>query len=59
MGILSKYIRVILNTRRASDEHGLTELQRSKFNYQMLNYLLDNLMPWHNECDYSTIEVNR
>ena len=56
----AKYIRIVLNWRRASDERGLTELQRSKFNYQMLNYLLDDLMPWHSSnYDFSTIEVNR
>ena len=59
MGILLR-LHIFLNWRRASDERGLTELQRLKFNYQMLNYLLDDLMPWHNEVyDFSTMEVNR
>ena len=42
------YIDAILNWRQ------------SRFNYQMLNYLLDELMPWHKDCyDFSTLEVNR
>ena len=54
------YIDAILNWRRSSDERGLTQLERSRFNYQMLNYLLDELMPWHKDCyDFSTLEVNR
>lgn len=31
------YIRVVCNWRRACDERGLSELQRSPFNYQFLN----------------------
>ncbi len=54
------YISVILSWRRASDERGLTELQRSSYNYQMLNFLLDDLMPWHRQdYDFSLLEVNR
>lgn len=30
------------------------------YNYKMLNFLLDDLMPWHHEIyDFSTLEVNR
>ena len=55
-----KFIRIVLNWRRASDERGLTELQRCCYNYQMLNFLLDDLMPWHQQVyDFSTLEVNR
>ena len=43
------YIQTIWNWRRACDERGLSELQRSKFNYQLLNMILDELMPWHKE----------
>ena len=39
----ANYIRVIWNWRRSCDERGLTELQRCRFNYQMLNYVLDDL----------------
>ena len=37
-------VRVISNWRAACDERGLSELARSKYNYQMLNYLLEELM---------------
>ena len=53
------YIRAILNWRRSCDERGLSEQQRSKYNYEMLNYILDDLMPWHENYDYSYLEVNR
>ena len=43
------YIQTVWNWRQACDEHGLSELQRSKFNYQFLNMILDELMPWHKE----------
>lgn len=37
---------------------GLTELQRCKQNYAMLNMILDEWMPWHKENpDFPTIEV--
>ena len=43
------YIQSVWNWRRACDEHGLSELQCTKFNYQFLNMILDELMPWHKE----------
>ena len=55
----ANYIRAVLNWRRACDERGLSELQRSHFNYQMLHYILDELIPWHKQYDYSYLEVNR
>ena len=55
-----KFVQTVLNWRRASDERGLSELKRSHFNYDMLNFLLDDLIPWHNQnYDFSTLEVNR
>lgn len=57
-----KLIRTVANWRRAGDERGLTELQRCKFNYQLLNLLLDDLMPWHCKpglYDFSLLEVTR
>lgn len=56
-----KFVEVICNWRRSCDERGLTELQRCKFNYQFLNLVLDDLMPWHVDCcgDLSLLEVNR
>lgn len=55
----AKYIRVVLNWRRSCDERGLSELQRCRFNYEMLNYILDELMPWHNDYDFCHLQVNR
>lgn len=58
----AKYIRVIRNWRRASDERGLTDDQRHQFNDDLLCYILDDLMPWHKDeglRDYSLLEVNR
>ena len=55
-----KYVSVILNWRRASDERGLAEAERSRYNLEMLNYIKDELIPWHNgPYDLSSLEVNR
>lgn len=42
-----EYIRAICDWRCAHDERGLTELERCRFNYKLLNFILDDLMPWH------------
>ena len=55
-----EFVEVVLNWRRASDERGLSQLERCHFNYNMLNFILDELMPWHATIyDFSTLEVNR
>ena len=41
------YVSVIRNWRCACDERGLSQLQRCRFSYQLLNMILDELMPWH------------
>ncbi|XP_065892094.1 uncharacterized protein [Dysidea avara] len=55
------YLQVIHNWRRACDERGLTNDQRSTFNKNLLSFILDDLMPWHRNdgCDFSFLEVNR
>ena len=56
------HLQVIHNWRRACDERGLTDDQHSKFNMDFLNYILDDLMPWHKVDwlrDFSLLEVNR
>ena len=54
------YIETIHNWRRASDECGLSSLMRSKYNYCLLNMILDELMPWHKETyNFALLEVNR
>jgi glutamyl-tRNA reductase len=54
-----EYVRTISNWRAACDERGLSELTRSKYNYQLLNYVIEELMPWFKEYDFSHLEVNR
>ena len=56
----AKFISRIRNWRRACDERGVTELQRCKFNYKLLEMILEELMPWYKEqYDFSLLEVNR
>ncbi len=56
----ARYVRTIHNWRRATDERGLTQQQRSEFCQDFLKLVLDELMPWHTKnLDYSTLEVNR
>ena len=56
----ANYISVIWNWHRASDERGLSNLQRSRFNYKLLNLILEDLMPWYKDSyDFSRLEVNR
>ena len=55
----AEYVRTIHNWRRATDERGLSQQQRSEFNQKMLDMILDELIPWHKVFDYSTLEVNR
>lgn len=56
----TKYVEIVLNWRRAGDERGLSELQRSRYNYSMINFILDELLPWHNDnYDLSSLEVNQ
>ena len=56
----ASYVRTIAQWHEASDGRGLSQLQRSHYNYQMLNFILDEWMPWHCEnYDFSTIDINR
>ena len=55
-----RFISRIRNWRRACDERGLTELQRCKFNYELIEMILEELMLWYKEqYDFSLLEVNR
>ena len=45
------HLRIIRNCRRGCDEWGLTGSQRSLYNNEFLEYLLDDIMPWHREKD--------
>lgn len=56
----AEYVRTIRNWRRASDERGLSDDHRGKFNQELLQYVLDELIPWHLKLqDFSLLEVNR
>ena len=55
----ARYVRTIRNWRRATDERGLSQEERSTFNRGFLYMVLDELIPWHHNFDFSTLEVNR
>ena len=58
----AEYLHVICNWRRASDERGLSTTEHIQFNNSLLNYILDDLMPWHKQDglrDFSLLEVNK
>ena len=58
----AQYLRIIRNWRRAVDERGLTDDQRQQYNKDLLDFILDDLMPWHRKPgmrDFSLLEVNR
>lgn len=56
----AEYVKVVADWHNASDGRGLSQLQRCRFNYKMLNYILDKWMPWHKEVyDFSTMDINR
>jgi hypothetical protein len=54
----ANHIQLLVNWHEATDGRGLTQLE-CQYNYEMLNYILDEWMPWHRECyDFSTIDIN-
>ena len=54
------YVYTIAAWHDANDGRGLSQLRRSKKNYLMLNYLLDEFMPWHSEqYDFRLLDINR
>ena len=58
----AEYLHAVRDWRRACDERGLSHTQRSQYNKKFLDYILDDLMPWHREPelrDFSLLEVNR
>lgn len=56
----AKYVQAIRNWRCACDERGLSSLQCCKYNYELLQLILNEIMPWHKEnYDFSLLEVNR
>jgi hypothetical protein len=56
----SKFGETVAGWHEAADGRGLSELQRCKTNYKMLNLILDEWMPWHVvNYDFTTIDINR
>lgn len=56
----ANYIQVICNWHIASDGRGVSQLQRARYNYQLMKYILDELMPWHKDSyDFIQLEVNQ
>ena len=54
------YVETVAEWHEAADGRGLTELERCRKNYSMLNMILDEWMPWHRDnYDFTTIDVNR
>ena len=54
------FVRTVACWHEASDGRGLTQLQRCRYNYHMLQYLLDELMPFHRQqYDFKILDVNR
>ena len=58
--------KVILHTlyppfdKETLDGRGISQLERCKKNYAMLNLILDERMPWHREVyDFRSIDINR
>ena len=59
--IEAEYVR-IRDWRRACDERGLTNAQRAQYHHNLLNYVLNELTPWHGKPglrDFSLLEVNQ
>jgi hypothetical protein len=55
-----EYINIVAGWHEAADGRGLSELERCKKNYAMLNMILDDWMPWHKTTpNFATIDINR
>ena len=56
----SEYVSMIASWHEGWDGRGLRQLDRCKANYMLLNYLLDEWMPWHRQTyDFRLMDVNR
>lgn len=57
----AEYLRAVRGWRQACNERGLSSMECSQLNKQFLDYILDDLMPWHRDAntnDFSLLEVN-
>ncbi|XP_072042171.1 uncharacterized protein [Amphiura filiformis] len=65
----AKYIKTLANWHEAHDGRAIKskhqsqaskQRKRSQYNYEMLNMILDEYMPWHRTCyDFRYIDINR
>lgn len=56
----AKYVRAVRHWRLASDQRGLSQLERCRYNYELLNLVVTEMMPWFEEnYNFSTLEVTR
>ena len=55
-----RYVEIVAGWHEAADGRGLSQLERCRKNYAMLNMILDEWMPWHTELyDFATVDINR
>ena len=43
----ARYVKIIRNWRRSCDERGLSDQERSRFNEDLIEYILKELVPWY------------
>ena len=56
----ARFVGLVRNWHKASDGRGLSDEKRCQYNKDMLNYILEDWMPWHKEDKgYSVMDVNR
>ena len=54
------YVQTVAAWHEATDGRGLTQLQRCRQNYHMLNYIVREWMPWYDDTpDFSLVDINR
>lgn len=56
----ARHVQIVLNWHKASDGRGMDEPTRSMYNKAMLDWLLEDWMPWfHYDRDYRSMDVDR
>lgn len=55
----AEYVETIAHWHKASVGRGISQLQHCWQNYCMLNYILDEWIPWHRDHDLSTMDINK
>jgi hypothetical protein len=54
-----KYVEIVAGWHEAADGRGISQLDRCRKNYAMLNMILDEWMPWHGlNYDFTSIDIN-